>query len=47
VDELLKIVAAGGDVGTLAILFVYVRHSGMLAELRVRIGYIERALGVR
>ncbi len=43
-DELLKVVAAGGDVGTLAIVWVYVKHSNMLSELKVKIEMIEKAL---
>lgn len=43
-DELLKVVAAGGDVGVWAIVYVYVKHSGMLAELKVKIEVIERTL---
>ena len=43
-DEFLKVVAAGGDVGTLAVVFVYVKHSNMLSELKAKIEIIERAL---
>ncbi|WP_019603229.1 hypothetical protein [Teredinibacter turnerae] len=43
-DELLRIIAAGGDVGTLAVVFVYVRHQGLLDQLKAKIEYIERYL---
>ncbi|SMF00359.1 hypothetical protein SAMN02745866_00030 [Alteromonadaceae bacterium Bs31] len=43
-EELLKFIAAGGYVGTLAIVWVYVKHSNMLSELKVKIEMIERAI---
>jgi len=47
VEELLKLIAAGGDLGTLGVVFVYMKLSGQLAELRGKIGFIERALGIK
>ncbi|ACR11195.1 hypothetical protein [Teredinibacter turnerae] len=43
-EELLKFVAAGGDVGTLVVVVVYVKHSAMLEQLKGKIDYIERYL---
>ena len=43
-DEFLKVVAAGGDVGIWGIVYVYVKHSTLLSELKVKIEVIERAL---
>ena len=46
-EELLKLIAAGGDVGTLAIVFVYIKLNGSMAELRGKMEVIEKALGIR
>ena len=43
-DEFFRLVAAGGDLGTLVIVYVYVKHSSMLSELKAKIELIERAL---
>jgi|GEM_PF-5955544 len=43
-DEVLTYISAGGDVGTLGVLFVYVKHSNMLAGLKAKIETLERAL---
>ncbi|TVZ37689.1 hypothetical protein P886_2032 [Alteromonadaceae bacterium 2753L.S.0a.02] len=40
-DDLLKFLGAGGDLGTWAIVYVYVKHSGILARIQAKIEYIE------
>lgn len=41
---LLEMLAAGGDLGTLGVVFVYLKHSGALSELKVKLEYIEKYL---
>ncbi|WP_162931506.1 hypothetical protein [Teredinibacter turnerae] len=46
-DELFKLIAAGGDMATWAVVYVYVKHSGMLARIQAKIEYIERYIESR
>lgn len=50
-EELFKLVAAGGDLGTVAIVYVLMKHNGMLtsmtgamSDLKAKISYIEKFL---
>ncbi len=43
-DEILKILAAGGDASTLAIAYVLIKHSNAIQELKTKLNFVERFL---
>jgi hypothetical protein len=43
-DELLQVVAAGGDVSTIALVVAFVKQSNILAAVKAKVEYLERAI---